>query len=107
VYWNPYGSRVRIDILYVSGCPNLAAARARVHEALQDAGLSTVVEEVEIVTQEDAQRFGMHGSPTILIDGHDPFRLVDEPSLACRLYRTTGAVKGAPTVAELVEVLSR
>lgn len=107
MYWKPYGSGVRIDILYVTGCPNLTAARARVHQALQDAGLSAVVEEVEILTQADAQRFGMHGSPTILIDGHDPFRAADEPSLACRLYRTAGAVEGAPTVADLVEVLSR
>lgn len=105
--WNPYGSRVRIDILYVSGCPNLAAARAHVREALQDAGLTAVVEEVEILTQDDAQRFGMHGSPTLLIDGRDLFPLADEPSLACRLYRTTGAVEGAPTVAELVEALAR
>jgi hypothetical protein len=107
VCWNPYGSRVRIDILYVTGCPNLAAARARVHEALQDAGLSAVVGEVEIVTEADARRFGMHGSPTILIDGQDPFGLADKPSLACRLYRTADAVEGAPTVAALVEVLSR
>ena len=98
---------MRIDILYVTHCPNLAAARTRVQEAVQDAGVSAVVDEVEILTQEDAERFGMHGSPTILIDGHDPFRLADEPSLACRLYRTAGAVEGAPTVADLVEVLSR
>lgn len=98
---------MRIDILYVTGCPNLAAARSRVQEALQDAGASAVVEELEILTQTDAQRFGMHGSPTILIDGHDPFRLTEEPSLACRLYSTAATVEGAPTVAALVEVLSQ
>jgi hypothetical protein len=98
---------VRIDILYVPGCPNLAAARTRVQQAVRVAGLSTVVGEVEILTQADARRFGMHGSPTILIDGQDPFRLADEPSLACRLYRTGDIVEGAPSVADLVEVLSR
>jgi len=99
---------MRIDLLYVTGCPNLAAARSRVQEALQDAGSSAVIEEVEILTEADAQRFDMYGSPTILIDGHDPFRLAEEPSLACRLYRTAGAaMDGAPTVADLVEVLSR
>ncbi len=103
----PYGRRVRIDILYVPGCPNLTAARTHVQQAVHDAGLSAVVEEVEIHTPADAQRFGMHGSPTILIDGHDPFRLADVPSLACRLYRTGDGVQGAPSVADLVEVLSR
>lgn len=97
---------MRIDILYVTGCPNLAAARTHVQEAVRVAGLSAVVEEVEILTEADARRFGMHGSPTILIDGHDPFRLADEPSLACRLYRTGDVVEGAPSVADLVEVLS-
>jgi len=107
VCWNPYGSWVRIDILYVTGCPNLVTARTRVHEALRDAGVRALVEEVEILNEDDARRFGMRGSPTILFDGRDPFRLADEPSLACRLYRTAGAVDGAPGVADLVEVLSR
>ena len=98
---------MRIDILYVPGCPNLVAARTRVHEALRDVGSCALVEEVEILNQDDARRLGMHGSPTILVDGHDPFRLADEPSLACRLYRTGGVVEGSPTVAELAEVLSR
>jgi len=98
---------VRIEILYVTGCPNLVAARTRVHEAIRDVGVNALVEEVEILDENDARRFGMHGSPTILIDGHDPFRSADEPSLACRLYRTGGVVEGSPTVAELVEVLSR
>lgn len=98
---------MRIDILYVPDCPNLVAARTRVHEAIRDVGVRARVEEVEILNQDDARRFGMHGSPTILIDGRDPFRSADEPSLACRLYRTGGAVEGSPTVAELVEVLSR
>jgi hypothetical protein len=98
---------VRIDILHVPDCPNLVAARTRVHEAIRDVGVSAHVEEVEILNEDDARRFGMHGSPTILIDGHDPFRLADEPSLACRLYRTGGTVEGSPTVVDLVEVLSR
>jgi hypothetical protein len=98
---------VRIDILYVPDCPNVAAARTHVQEAVRVAGLSAVVEEVEIFTEADAQRFGMHGSPTILIDGQDSFGLADEPSLACRLYRSGDVVEGAPSVADLIEVLSR
>jgi len=66
-----------------------------------------LVEEVEVATHEDAQRLGMHGSPTILVNGSDPFPSEDDPSVACRLYRTADGVEGAPSVAELVEVLSR
>jgi len=98
---------MRVDILYVPDCPNLATARAHVREAVQAAGLDAVVEEVEVATQEEAQRFGMHGSPTILIDGLDAVASVDEASVACRLYRTASGVAGSPSVASLVEALSR
>jgi hypothetical protein len=49
----------------------------------------------------------MTGSPTLLIDGHDPFA---EPgsaaSLSCRLYRDeSGRIVGAPSVAQLRRAL--
>lgn len=98
---------MRLDILYVSECPNLGAARARVGEALRDIGVTAVVEEIEVASEDAARRLGMRGSPTILVDGHDPFRSADAPSVACRLYRSAGGVDGTPTVAQLVEVLTR
>ena len=97
---------MRIDILHIADCPNLSVARSRVDEALNQAGLNATIRELEVMTPEEALRVGMHGSPTILVEGRDPFDGV-EGSLACRLYRERGAVEGAPTVAALVEVLSR
>ena len=48
----------------------------------------------------------MHGSPTILIDGVDPFaRDADRHSLSCRVYRTSHGVNGAPTREELLDAL--
>lgn len=98
---------MRIEILHVSHCPNLPAARSSVEDALRKAGVTAIVEETEVLNTESAQRFGMHGSPTILIDGHDPFLVEGESSLACRLYRTGDLAHGAPSVAELVVALSR
>lgn len=97
---------MRIDILHVADCPNLSVARSRVDDALEKAGLTATIRETEVMTHEEAVRVGMHGSPTILVDGCDPFDGV-EGSLACRLYRGGGTVEGAPTVAALVEALSR
>ena len=96
---------MQIQILYVPDCPNLAAARSCVQEALRDAGLDAIVEEIEVASLEDANRFGMHGSPTILVDGHDPFAAADGASLSCRLYRSEAGTGGAPTVAQLTAVL--
>lgn len=97
---------MRIDILHVADCPNLSVARSRVDDALNQTGLTATIRETEVMTPEEALRVGMHGSPTILVDGRDPFESV-EGSLACRLYREGATVEGAPTVAALVEALSR
>lgn len=99
---------VRIDILYVPDCPNLERVRRRLHEALAAAGIAASVCETEVATAAAAERVGMRGSPTILIDGRDPFGPTSEvSSLSCRLYATGRGVDGAPDVAQLVEVVSR
>lgn len=107
MHWKAYGRPVQIQILYVPECPNLAAARSRAQEALRDAGLDAIVEEIEVASFEHADRLGMHGSPTILIDGHDPFASEEEVSLSCRLYRSEAGIGGSPTVAQLMAVLSQ
>jgi hypothetical protein len=50
----------------------------------------------------------MHGSPTLLVDGTDPFAAPGEaPSLSCRLYRdAAGRTSGAPTVGALRRALA-
>jgi Alkylmercury lyase len=49
----------------------------------------------------------MHGSPTILVDGTDPFAEPGQsPTVSCRLYRDRGGrVDGAPSVSQLREVI--
>jgi hypothetical protein len=49
----------------------------------------------------------MHGSPTLLVDGSDPFAEPEEPaSVSCRLYRYgNGQVDGAPSVSQLRQAI--
>ena len=55
-----------------------------------------------IESPEMAARVGFHGSPTLLIDGVDPFVTGDEPvGMTCRVFRTEDGVQGAPTEAQL------
>lgn len=97
---------MEIDLLYVPECPHRSLARARVDDALASIGLVALVREQEIRTSEEAARFGMLGSPTILVDGRDPFRATDGSSaLACRLYTSEAGYMGAPSVEQLIEVL--
>lgn len=96
---------MQIDIAHVPECPNLGLASSRVHQALEQTRLEAAVREVEVTSEEAAEALGTPGSPTILIDGRDPFQSGAAPSLSCRLYSTAAGMQGAPSVADLVEAL--
>ena len=57
----------------------------------------------------EAARWGMHGSPTLLIDGRDPFAVPGAaPAIACRLYEAeNGRLDGAPAVSALRQALEQ
>lgn len=95
---------VRIEILSVPDCPNRDTTDSRVRAALARRQVTAAVRHVEVATAEDAARLGMNGSPTILIDGRDPFD-GGGPSLSCRLYQTDDGLRGSPTIDQLVDAL--
>ena len=56
----------------------------------------------------DAAAAGLHGSPTILIDGVDPFvEPGTETSWACRVFVSADGVQGAPSTQQLREAMGR
>jgi len=64
----------------------------------------------QVISDEgDAARWGMHGSPTLLIDGVDPFAEPGQPpSLSCRLYRDDdGRISGAPSASQLRQAIGQ
>lgn len=95
-----------VRLLYFDGCPNWQETDSRLREAIALAGLDVSPEYVDVATPEDAERLRFRGSPTVLIDGRDPFADAAAPvGLSCRVFRTPDGLRGAPTVAQLVEVL--
>jgi hypothetical protein len=97
---------MQITVLSVPECPNVTVLAGRLREVLggrQDVAIAYRV----IDTQADAERTGMRGSPTLLVNGVDPFADADEPaSVSCRLYRgSDGAIQGAPSIDQLRQVL--
>jgi hypothetical protein len=90
-----------ITILYFDGCPNWELARERVIEAAQLAGSTNDIELRRVDSPEDAEQVGFAGSPTILIDGADPFPN-GTTGFACRLY----GGDHAPSVTDLVRALT-
>ncbi|MGD9570908.1 MAG: thioredoxin family protein [Thermoleophilia bacterium] len=94
---------MQITLRYFDGCPNWRIAEERLRAVLADAGGSDAELALERVeTQEEAVRLGFRGSPTVLVDGRDPF--ADERAdigLACRVYATPTGLQGAPTLDQL------
>lgn len=75
---------MNLEVLHVAQCPNLTAMLQRLGQATD---LSVFAREISTAT--DAAAFGMAGSPTLLINGADPFTTAHHAlgALACRLYR--------------------
>lgn len=98
---------MRVTLQYFDGCPNWKEAEQRVVAALREAGLQGVDIELETVdTQQRAEQLGFVGSPTILVDGQDPFAGTEDPrpGLTCRVFETPEGLRGAPSLGQLTEV---
>jgi hypothetical protein len=96
-----------IELLYFGGCPNWTVARDHLAQALERAQRpGQPIELVEVLTDEQAVALGFPGSPTIRVDGVDPFGSQGASRLACRLYPTPQGLAGAPTVEQLVDALA-
>jgi hypothetical protein len=63
---------------------------------------------VVVTTPEDAEKLGFTGSPTIRINGVDPFaEPAQPPGLACRVYRTPTGLAETPDLTALRQVLKQ
>jgi hypothetical protein len=98
---------MELVLLTVPDCPNAPAFEERLAAALAGRP-DAVVRRRVIASEQEAAETGMHGSPTLLVDGTDPFAAPGQPpSLSCRLYRdASGEAGSAPSVQELRRVLT-
>ncbi|WP_299445059.1 thioredoxin family protein [uncultured Phycicoccus sp.] len=96
---------MEITLLYFGGCPHWEVADQRVRELAAGRPDITITHRL-VETPEEADRVGFLGSPSILVDGVDPFAEPGEqPGLSCRRYRTPDGYAGAPTLEQLRAVL--
>jgi hypothetical protein len=99
---------MELTVLTVPGCPNAAAFEERLAAALTGYP-GAVVRRRQIADEQEAAQAGMAGSPTLLINGKDPFAAPGQvPGLSCRLYRdAAGRPVGAPSAEDLRRVLEQ
>lgn len=96
-----------VELLLVEGCPHADLARERLTIALAEVGSNARITERIISTTAEAEAVRFAGSPTVLVDGHDPFPTSGSSGLTCRLYPTAAGSDGAPPVSGLVAALRR
>jgi hypothetical protein len=96
------GDEPIVEVQYFDSCPNWKATLGLIEEIL---GTAPSLRRVE--TLEEAEAIGFRGSPTVLIDGVDPW--ADQAaavSMSCRIYRTpAGTLAGGPTEQMLRDAL--
>lgn len=98
---------LRLTGQYFDGCPNWQRTVELVRQALSAAGepeSALTLQAVQIA--EEADRVGFRGSPTVLVEGTDPFAEPTAPvGLSCRVFPTPDGIVGAPTLEQLTAAL--
>lgn len=94
---------MNVTLQYFDGCPTCKLVEQRLHAVL---GPDSTIQYRLVESQEDAEQLGFTGSPTVLVDGVDPFANPGAPvGLACRVYLTAAGREGAPSIEQLREAV--
>lgn len=91
-----------VELLYFDDCPNWMETDRHLRELTRDRADITL-HRVLVETDNEAQRLGFHGSPSVLIDGVDAFPIAEDApaGLSCRVYATPEGFAGSPTLEQL------
>lgn len=97
----------RITLQYFDGCPNWETTDQALAALLAE-GRDATVERELIASYDQAVQRGFPGSPTVLVDGVDPFAEGGpQAGLACRVYQTEIGPAGSPSTDQLRQALAR
>jgi hypothetical protein len=95
-----------VELQYFDGCPSWRIADERLAALAAERSDLRVTHRL-VESLDDAERLGFHGSPTILVEGVDPFADArTSVGLSCRLYPTPEGLAGAPTLEQLRAVVA-
>ena len=97
-----------ITLQYFDDCPNWKITDRYLQTLVDEQGLDATVHYQLINTPEAAAaEHGFRGSPSVLIDGIDPFAELDAlVGLSCRVYVTDSGPAGSPTLHQLQQAIT-
>ena len=90
---------MKIELLYVAGCPNHQPALNIVEDVLREQGLTPDVTQIEVSSPAQAAAVAFFGSPTVRVDGKDvdpTVNLFPSYGVSCRAYFVDGRLEGVP-----------
>lgn len=94
-----------VALLYFEDCPSWRLVDRRLAVLAAERPEMTVRHQL-VETAEEAETWLFRGSPSVLIDGRDPFADPDAAiGLSCRLYPTPDGPAGAPTLEQLRDAI--
>lgn len=97
---------MEVTLLYFDNCPNWVTTDRHLRQLKAEHSDLTIARRL-VDAPEEAARLSFRGSPSVLIDGIDPFADPDSPvGLACRVYQTPDGPAGSPTLQQLRAVLT-
>ena len=97
---------MKVQLLYFDGCPHWTVLEKRLREALDLLDDPSTIEYLQVEGEGEAERLRFAGSPSILINGTDPFTTTTNAiGLSCRVYSTPEGPSGSPTLGQLVALL--
>lgn len=97
----------KVELVYERSCPNVAAARRRLAEALETAGLAPAWSERDVDDPATPGRLRRWGSPTVLVNGRDVAGVpAGEADGCCRIYASGSRDPGVPPLDMLVAALA-
>lgn len=93
---------MQVTIQYFDGCPNWKHLHSAVESLMAELAVDGAIGLQRVETQEEAEKVGFRGSPTLLVGGVDPFADENAPfGLGCRLYATESGFAGEPPIDEV------
>ena len=90
---------MKIEVLYIAGCPNHLEAVKIVREVVAQEGSKSAVDEVEVKDAATAQILRFLGSPSVRVNGVDVDPGTGNSSaygVSCRTYTSHNGAQGTP-----------
>jgi len=106
--WIDRLTTMEVSLLSFDGCPHHAGTALLLAALLDEAGWTGDIRLVNVDSPERADELGFRGSPTVWLDGVDPFLDAEAPvGLSCRIYATESGCQGTPPELELRTAIAR